>query len=597
MTHRHRWSITPAVELLETRSLMSTVTVTSLADSGAGSLRSAVGTAASGDTIALGGLNGTITLQSTLDLSGKNLTLLGPGRGQLTINASGIGRAMSSNGGNGISISDLTIVGGGAGTDHGAAFQMDGVDSSSLGSLSMARVDIRGGVASLDGGAIYTTDANLVLDHCNIFDNRISSAGNTAHGGGIYFDTGTLRITSSSIYDNTAVSGDTGAYVLGGGIFATNTSNCFLTNCTVTGNVAQKTAWASNMPTPAAGAGMWLNGSAQILASTFAYNRVLAPAGSTASNAGGGLFLINTSTTYVQNTIVAANTAPASTDVFSTGSSVLAGYDVIGDGTGSGATNGQYGSQVGTTASPLDAKIGQLADNGGGVKTVALLTGSPAIDAAYNNGPATDARGVTRDGTPDVGAYEYVAPPAPTTPTFAVFPKARVDATGTTASLSGDAVPGGSSTLTYRWKLLSKPAHAGTPVLADGTAADTSAAVSHTGTYQYRLIATSSDGQVISRKVTMQVDSVARGLHIVQHKQTFSGATPTTMRAYVYDQFGVRLAAQPAFDWSMDTGAGAIDADTGVYTPPGPNVYSHLLFRATAGDLTGVAGNRLLALV
>jgi len=65
-------------------------------------------------------------------------------------------------------------------------------------------------------------------------------------------------------------------------------------------------------------------------------------------------------------------------------------------------------------------------DNGGSTQTMALLPGSPAIDAGNNaNCPVADQRGVTRpqgDGC-DIGAYEYV-PPATPTPTNTFTPTA-----------------------------------------------------------------------------------------------------------------------------------------------------------------------------
>src|SRR6202041_1386914 len=47
-------------------------------------------------------------------------------------------------------------------------------------------------------------------------------------------------------------------------------------------------------------------------------------------------------------------------------------------------------------------------NNGGPTQTMALLTGSPAINAGDPNGaPSTDQRGVLRDASPDIGAFEY----------------------------------------------------------------------------------------------------------------------------------------------------------------------------------------------
>lgn len=57
-----------------------------------------------------------------------------------------------------------------------------------------------------------------------------------------------------------------------------------------------------------------------------------------------------------------------------------------------------------------DARLGPLADNGGPTLIVALLPGSPAIDACADNAVAAiDQRGVPRpfDAASDIGAYEY----------------------------------------------------------------------------------------------------------------------------------------------------------------------------------------------
>ena len=55
-----------------------------------------------------------------------------------------------------------------------------------------------------------------------------------------------------------------------------------------------------------------------------------------------------------------------------------------------------------------DAQLQNLADNGGSTPTMALPTGSPAINAGIAAGaPATDQRGFTRTGNPDIGAFEF----------------------------------------------------------------------------------------------------------------------------------------------------------------------------------------------
>jgi hypothetical protein len=57
-----------------------------------------------------------------------------------------------------------------------------------------------------------------------------------------------------------------------------------------------------------------------------------------------------------------------------------------------------------------DPKLGPLADNGGPTLTMALLPGSPAIDAGNTSlAPATDQRGFSRPAglAADIGAFEY----------------------------------------------------------------------------------------------------------------------------------------------------------------------------------------------
>ena len=59
----------------------ATIPVTSLADSGDGSLRAAIATAADGDTVDATGIAGTIVLASELNVD-KSLTINGPGQGR-----------------------------------------------------------------------------------------------------------------------------------------------------------------------------------------------------------------------------------------------------------------------------------------------------------------------------------------------------------------------------------------------------------------------------------------------------------------------------------------------------------------------------------
>jgi hypothetical protein len=109
-----------------------------------------------------------------------------------------------------------------------------------------------------------------------------------------------------------------------------------------------------------------------------------------------------------RNIIIAKNTAVLSgPDVFGTFASQ--GYNLIGKTDGSTGFT-QPTDHTGTIASPLDPKLDPngLQNNGGPTKTIALLFGSPAIDAADDaNAPPRDQRGYVRPDVADIGAFEF----------------------------------------------------------------------------------------------------------------------------------------------------------------------------------------------
>ena len=77
--------------------------------------------------------------------------------------------------------------------------------------------------------------------------------------------------------------------------------------------------------------------------------------------------------------------------------------------------NGVNGNLVGTASSPINPRLGPLQNNGGPTSTMALLAGSPAIDAGLVvPGVTTDQRGVFRPqgAAPDIGAFELQMSPS-----------------------------------------------------------------------------------------------------------------------------------------------------------------------------------------
>ena len=117
-----------------------------------------------------------------------------------------------------------------------------------------------------------------------------------------------------------------------------------------------------------------------------------------ATGGGGGIFTKSSDKVYLTNSILSANYGGANSNA----TQWSGGYNIDTDGTGlPGALH----------PSAAAVKLGALVDNGGFAPTHALLAGSVAINAGNPSAPATDQRGFSRLGTPDIGAYEaQVAP-------------------------------------------------------------------------------------------------------------------------------------------------------------------------------------------
>jgi hypothetical protein len=114
-----RLSVVPRLEILEDRTVPSTLTVTSAADSGTGSLRAEIAAAHSGDTIRFApSLAGqTITLTRGELAITKNLDIEGLGTSKLAVSGNNASRVFDVGNNATAIIAGLTITGGLA--DHG----------------------------------------------------------------------------------------------------------------------------------------------------------------------------------------------------------------------------------------------------------------------------------------------------------------------------------------------------------------------------------------------------------------------------------------------------------------------------------------------
>ncbi len=312
----------------------------------------------------------------------------------------------------------------------------------------VATEDGQSGPASTeaDGGGILARDVNGLTLNDVVLRNNVAQAfpGDDAKGGGVYFSTsdGLLTITNSVIQSNKALGSDTGNGAKGGGIYTDNpatisgstlsanlasgdfadgggawfANQAVLVNSTVAGNVASVAGISAN---GAHGGGLFFSkGAATLTNVTVAYNQAQGPGGST----GGGIEQVSGATPQVTlvNTLVALNHADGNVGHDYDGTVFQSDHNLIGNADGSFGFSTARGDQFGNTANPLDPRLGQLADNGGLAPTIALLSGSSAIDAGDNSVTPTtgpnDQRGAgyahVVNGTIDIGAFEFGAAPS-----------------------------------------------------------------------------------------------------------------------------------------------------------------------------------------
>lgn len=381
----------------------TTRTVTTLADSGPGSLRDTIAASGSGDTINFA-VTGTITLTSASLSVNHSLIIQGPGVNDLTITRSG-------------SAPNFRI------------FYFDN------GTWTLSDVTITNGNDSVSGCGIYNGNGNLTLNNCVITHNL-----GAPKGGGIG-NNATMTMNNCFIINN--FSGNEG----GGGIF--NAGALTMNNCTVSNNNAQ-----------ADGGGLNNTGSLTVNTSTFDNNSVTGGGSAIFTTTGGTVrnctFYKNSGTSVIRQTTAgtltvqsctfsadsATNGFLATIHLFSNGTILKIGNTILDDQpsllTKSGSTaiitslgynlsrDTGYGYLTGagdqTQTDPGLDPYG-LQYNGGYNDTIALINGSAAIDKGKSFGLGTDQRGQLRpydnpsltnaaggDGS-DIGAYEAPSDP------------------------------------------------------------------------------------------------------------------------------------------------------------------------------------------
>jgi len=317
----------------------------------------------------LGDCSVTCSLRDAIALSAAGATLAVPaGHYVLTLGDITITQSLTLAGaGARTTVIDGNSTSGGA---TGGIFNITSPISVELDDLSLIN-----GVADQQGGAISSFDLTnsggsaLTIRRCTIANNQVTGG----QAGGVAQIRGLLFIEDSTISNNSS-------FPLGGSALLVEGASVEITNSTITGNSAP--SFSPN------GAVLIISGQVAFVNDTI-----------TANPGGKGLSAFFSLVALV-NDAIAEN--PAGDCRFVSPVTTFTDHSLDSDNScGLSVANGDLPG-----VNPL---LGTLANHGGMTDTVALLGGSPAINAGDNaNCPPTDQRGVTRPQGPacDIGADE-----------------------------------------------------------------------------------------------------------------------------------------------------------------------------------------------
>ncbi|MCK6614241.1 MAG: T9SS type A sorting domain-containing protein [Ignavibacteriaceae bacterium] len=257
-------------------------------------------------------------------------------------------------------------------------------------------------VSGSTGGAVKVTNANVIIRDCELYGNIASVQpphGWYGEGGGaLALFSSNLTAANSTFADNVFSSAWRPGDWMGGGaiLFMQDNNDPYtmtLTNCTFSGNTSSVYGGAIFMRP------------SNVVATTITNCTF-------ANNAGGngGAFSSDNSSGNPQpvtfrNTIFHGNTASNQGPQMWAGNSTAYTFEnCMNQSSGFYNISGNFTNCL-TGQNPL---LSALADNGGPTRTMALQTGSPAIDAGTSTGaPAQDQRGYYRSGAADIGSYEF----------------------------------------------------------------------------------------------------------------------------------------------------------------------------------------------
>jgi hypothetical protein len=276
-----------------------------------------------------------------------------------------------------LTVSNSTLSGDSAGSGGG------GIEN--MGTLTVSNSTLSADTANFGGGGGIENIETLTVNNSTL-------SGNTAYfGGGGIENRATLTVSNSNLSSNSA----RGA----GGI--ENLGTLTVSNTTLCGNTASGGTTAGGIANIAS---FFQNATVLLLESTIANNSV-SSSDRTSSQLFSGHTGTGTGQAIVQfsNTILTGDGQRPNLFADTGGTFHSQGYNLSSDD-GSGFLSG--GGDITNT----DPMLGLLQDNGGPTQTMALMPGSPALNAGDPSQLGTpDQRGVVRSGGVNIGGYQASA--------------------------------------------------------------------------------------------------------------------------------------------------------------------------------------------
>ncbi|MFN0126070.1 MAG: tetratricopeptide repeat protein [Verrucomicrobiales bacterium] len=359
------------------------IVVTTLNNSGPGSLRAAIATG--GVTVDATSLSSGLTLTDTgtpasgyrcfYVFAGSSLTLRGLTLSGFTAPSGSSAGAIFNNGT--LTLAQCSLSGNSTTSDWSGGNGPTWVAGAILnynGTLTLTQCSLTGKTAAAGGGAIFHLSGSQPLTQCTL-------SGNSSDYGGAISNRGVSTLDRCTLSGNSATRN---------GGASLETRETLMTQCTLTGNTAGEY-----------GGAIYVEGEVTLRHCTVAGNSV----GN--STGGGGVYVDSSRRLDLQNSIVAGNTFTGGngSDVNNRGIVIASDANLVQAAVFTEVSGTVNGAGTITVANPRLAPLGNYS---GPTLTMALLPDSPARNTATVLSPAltSDQRGFPIVGAPDIGAYE-----------------------------------------------------------------------------------------------------------------------------------------------------------------------------------------------